>query len=326
MASHSVYGLALRSTCPIPGLLVKDDLRPPDVDIVLGELPCRSSPNESCIRLFPAGEQDKDQRPSLVLSKLLGGEFWFVYEDGIQFLVDELGSHIWTAWPGTLTLEDAATYLLGPILGFILRLRGVLCLHASGVVVDNHGVALLGTAGAGKSTLAAAFAMSGYSVISDDIVPLTPYGGELWMQPGYPKLRLWPHSVQALFGSPDILPRITPTWDKRHFDLNCSPFGFRHLPIRLAAIYVLDERTSDPDAPLTRPMKPGDAFMALVANTYGNYFLDSRLRAQEFSELQQVVQQVPIRRVSAHDDVALLDQLRMEIIRDFTTEVIGRTS
>ncbi len=47
--------------------------------------------------------------------------------------------------------------------------------------------------------------------------------------------------------------------------------------------------------------------MSLVSNTYGNYLLDSAMRAVEFDLLSRVVERVPVRHVTfAHD----IEQLR----------------
>lgn len=140
-----------------------------------------------------------------------GAYFDFFYNDGPRFLVEREGREIWADWPENYSLEDAATYLLGPVLGFVLRLRGITCLHASAVAVGDQAIALVGTPGAGKSTTAAAFACLGYGVLSDDVVALADEGDRFIVQPGYPRVNLWPNSVCALFDSADSLPRITPT-------------------------------------------------------------------------------------------------------------------
>ena len=44
---------------------------------------------------------------------------------------------------------------------------------------------------------------------------LVEYDGRVHVQPAYPQLRLWPDSVAMLYGAPDVLPPLTPTWDKR---------------------------------------------------------------------------------------------------------------
>ena len=42
-------------------------------------------------------------------------------------------------------------------MGFVMLLRGIVCLHASAIAIDDEAIALLGPAGSGKSTTAAAF-------------------------------------------------------------------------------------------------------------------------------------------------------------------------
>src|SRR5437867_10895956 len=45
------------------------------------------------------------------------GHFRMRYEDGIEFWVDAAGRQIWLTWPSHRSPEDAAIYLLGPVLG-----------------------------------------------------------------------------------------------------------------------------------------------------------------------------------------------------------------
>ena len=53
-----------------------------------------------------------------------------------------------------------------------LRLRGVPALHASAVAVGGAALAVVGSAGAGKSTTAAARAARGHAVVADDVLAL----------------------------------------------------------------------------------------------------------------------------------------------------------
>ena len=97
-----------------------------------------------------------------VSALLAGGEYFgFFYSDGVRFAVERRGREVWGDWPENYTLEDACTYLLGPVIGFVLRLRGVTCLHASAVALAEHAIALAGFPGVPASPpLAAAFAQS----------------------------------------------------------------------------------------------------------------------------------------------------------------------
>jgi hypothetical protein len=260
---------------------------------------------------------------------MLGGGkyFGFFYRDGARFAVERGGREIWADWPENYTLEDACTYLMGPVIAFVLRLRGVTCLHASAVAVDDRAIALFGLAGAGKSTTAAAFALKGFSVLSDDVAVLADQGDRFLIQPGYPRVNLWPDSVRTLFGAPDALPRITPTWDKRYLALNQDGREFQSQPLPLRAIYILGEREAELTVPVIEDLAGHKAFTTLVANTYVNYLLDSDMRAREFDILGRVLAGVAIRHVRPTADpskvFALCDAIaadtRRLAVRDSTS-------
>ena len=73
-------------------------------------------------------------------------------------------------WADALTDADAASYLAGYVLAFVLRLRGSVPLHASAVAIDGRALLFVGDSWAGKSSTAAAFSILGYPVLADDIV------------------------------------------------------------------------------------------------------------------------------------------------------------
>lgn len=52
----------------------------------------------------------------------------------------------------------------------------LLVLHAAGVSRAGRGLLLIGSGGAGKTTLAAALNASGWELLSDDVIPVTPEG------------------------------------------------------------------------------------------------------------------------------------------------------
>jgi len=306
MYRYCAYGLQLVVNSPIPGLLVL----PPaagdrcDRQIWLDDWPeafATPEPPPEALLWYTSRKID----PNLKVWRLAHEVYWFRYRDGAEFIVNNPQKAIWARWQDPLTVEDAATYLLGPILGFVLRSRGVICLHASAVAVENCAIAFVGQAGAGKSTTAAAFARLGYPVLTDDVLALTPQNSSYWVQPAYPGVRLWDASVSALFGHPEALPRLVPThptWDKRYLDLTRSPYTFQTQPLPLACIYLLDTRQSDTPSGQIIDISPQEGAIALIANTYTNYLLNKTMRAAEFQHLGQLLQSVPIRRLHPHTD------------------------
>jgi hypothetical protein len=247
--------------------------------------------------------------PALRIWKAEGSRYLrLAYFDGTQFWLDREGTEVWATWPGNLEIEDTATYLLGPVLGILLRLRGVTCLHASAVAIGETAVAFVGSEGAGKSTTAAALARQGHAILSDDVVALAEHNGSFFVHPAYPYLCLWPESVQSLYGSPDALPQFSPNYEKRYLTLGKQELRFAERALPLAAIYILGDRRGDP-APLVEELPPQKAFLALVADTFATNTLDSGMRAKEFEILARLAPSVPIRALHAHHDASRLPEL-----------------
>ncbi len=316
---YSIFGLRLGSNRPLLDLVALPAPSWLDVQVWFELIPpwlndMITTCQEPC---YASDSRDEQGRPSSTWWKLADGAYFLVrYRDGTQFIIDRCGTRIWATWPDSLTLADTVTYLVGPILGYVLRLRGVTCLHASAVAVGGHAMALLGPAGAGKSTTAAICARLGYPVLTDDILALADLDDIVLAQPGYPRLRLWSESVTALYGSGEALPRITPTWEKRHLDLTQDGYQFQHQPLPLAAVYLLGERRCDPAAPSIEAIPAPAGLMALVTNTYTNDWLGKAMRAREFELLGRLMTRIPVRRVTPHADPAYLSRLGRVILDD----------
>jgi len=253
--------------------------------------------------------------PALRVFRVLDGKYYrFCYADETEFVVNKAGTEVWAKWCEPLTLEDTATYLLGPVMGFVMLLRGIVCLHASAVAIGDEAIALVGPAGSGKSTTAAALAERGYSVLAEDVVTLDDRGDHFLVRPGYPCIRLWPAAVKALYGSETHLPKLTPNWDKCYLDLSAN---FQREPLRLAAIYHLSERHHDATAPSVQALDRADGLMSLVANTYATKLMDKQMRAREFELLTRVLNNVSVRRVTPHSDIVYIPELCTRILSDF---------
>jgi hypothetical protein len=315
---YCVFGLHLRSNLPLPGVNPdSSSARACDVELQLGLRPYsgeESSPRYEELT-YASAETNAAGDPALRIFSIEQGAFVRLeYADGTQFWLDRKRQNIWATWPRESSIENTASYLLGPVLGLLLRLRGGICLHASAVAFEDRSVAFVGPAGAGKSTTAAAFAWQGYGVISDDIVALLEQEGAFRVMPAYPHLCLWPESVKMFYDSLEALPRLIPDWEKRRLDLGEQGTRFESRCLPLSVIYVLGERRPDP-APYVEAIRPRSALLALVADTYANKILDREMRAHEFAVLGRIVTTVPIRRVYAHEDAGRLAAL-CKLIRE----------
>jgi hypothetical protein len=326
---HMLCGLRVRADCRIPGARVVPASSRADVEVRSQSLPAWLDGTER-------GEQEHWLPSGVGPGSASGPRGWklrsgayllLVYSDSTTFVIDRAGTEVWMHWPPPLTLEDAATYLVGPVLGLLLRLRGVLTLHASAVVVKGYAVAIAGPAGAGKSTTAAAFAQRGFPLLSDDIAALRHDGPIFTVTPSFPQVRLWPGSTAALFGSVDHLPRITPThptWDKQYLDIDDWGMAFCEHAIPLGAIYILEDRTDADAAPSVHAMTNRATLQGLVRNAFGKSFVDAGADSWVFETVVRLAGSAHVRVVIPHSDPARLPQMCDAILKDFASRDSSR--
>lgn len=287
------------------------------VQLTLDELPAHAGTREEArLRLPYVSTLERDDGTlELFATRLPGGDVRLDYDDGTVVVVEARGHRIWSHWPADVGDEQAAVYLLGPVLGVVLRLRGVLCLHASAVEIGGQALALVGPSGAGKSSTAAAFAAQGHRVLCDDIVPIMDRQTCFEVVAASSRLRLWPDSADALLGAGHGLPRLAAAWDKRALDLPpAAPSATRSCP--LAAIYLLGPRQALA-ATRIEAVRATPALVALLTDTFANNYLDAEGRAMEFDLVSRIVRDVPLRRVSPRADLSGLAALASAIRADF---------
>ena len=309
-----IHGLAVRSNVSLPGLARTDALMA-DVELeVVEHLP---APRVMRTRFRAGSPHDTASR--VEITDDASGCAAFRYGDGTAIDVDHhtKPARIRAVIAPGQTLEDLAAYLYGPVLGFLLRAWGRLALHASCVRIGDAAVLLAGPAGSGKSTTAAALALRGLPVLSDDLTALSGDEGHPVAWPAFDHVRLWPDSVRLLLDAGEPLDRITPTWDKRRFPLDGNAFANEPCPV--GAIIVLSPRSAARRAD-SRPVTCAHAVLTLAALTYANYLLDTTMRATELGQLGALVRSVPVHSLtppSGHGGVeALCDEILEISARD----------
>jgi hypothetical protein len=311
-----MFGLSLEVDRPIGGLVAVPAAPRVDVRVSIGGRP--AVPEEGTSPWYVSAERDGLGRPALTIRTLPGGAGYRLrYPDGEAFDVDRAGRRVWASEAAAAS-EDLALYLVGPVLAFVLRLRGVTCLHASAVAVGGRAVALVGPSGAGKSTTAAALALRGFSVLTDDLLALSDRGDAVVAQPGFCRLQLRPGATGVLRAAGGPAPRLTPTPDRGFLDLDLARDGFRFQgrPLPMGAVYLLEGRRDDPSAPSIAGVPGAEGLVNLVANAWATRVPDRAMRAAEFTLLGRLAALVPVRRVRPHADPALLPRLCDALVDD----------
>ena len=125
-----------------------------------------------------------------------------------------------------------------------------------------------------------------------------------------------------------MLPYGGSRWDFRLARAKCPRRRWRLDGVRarfyseklpLGIIYLFAPRVDGADAPRVEELRPREALLLLVQNTYMNWLLDRQQRAVEFDMLSRLVEQIPVRRVVPNADAAKLGALCSQIADDAAT-------
>jgi hypothetical protein len=300
-----VSGLVIQADAPVTGLRPLDVFEPPDVCVRMRGTIGQPPAHETSGAWYVSPYRDERGIPLLTI-RTAGTGYLLCYAEGTCFLVSASGREVDAWWEEPLTDVDTADYLLGGVLAFIARLRGRVPVHASAVVIQDQAILFAGAAGAGKSSIASAFAVLGYPVLSDDVVVIDDSNvGGVVAHPSRARLSLWPDSAASLF-STQSLPAHSPVYAKRRLDLVEHGYRFHERPVQVGTICVLADRGASSLGPTIRALRPQAALMNLVSHTYGNYLLDASMRAREFDVLGRIAASVHVSELSLG---ASLDEL-----------------
>ena len=208
------------------------------------------------------------------------GAFGFAQSAGGVTAVPEPGVD-----PGVV--EDAFRRMILPL---ALQAQGREVLHASAVRTPTGVVALCARSGTGKSTIACALGRRGHLLWADDEVCFEAGDSGIEAAPLPFTLRLRPSSA-AFFGHRD-------TDDRLHEAENREP---------LAAVFVL-ERSAGVATRIER-LAPADAFPAVLTHGY-SFTVDDRERTRAMMRnYLELVDRVPVFRLTFADGLDKLDAL-----------------
>jgi hypothetical protein len=296
-----VSGLVIQADAPLNDLRPLVVAEPADVSVrmrgTIGQPPV-----DEIISAWYVSPYCDERGVPLLTIRSVGSGYLLCYAEGARFLVSASGCDVDAWWDESLTDVDAADYLLGGVLAFITRLRGRLPVHASAVVIEEQAILFAGAAGAGKSSVAAAFAVLGYPVLSDDVVVIDEANGGVVAYPSRARLSLWADSAASLFATRS-LPAHSRVYAKRRLDLVEHGYRFHERPVPVGAICVLAARSASSHGPTMRALRPRAALMNLVSQTYGNYLLDASMRAREFDVLGRLAETVCVNELSLSADL-----------------------
>jgi hypothetical protein len=245
-----------------------------------------------------------DRAPAATLFRTRDRGYELLFDDRTRVLISEHAERITVTHP--LPAADAATmHLLGQGIGFALRLRGHVALHASCVTIDGAGVSLAGPSTAGKSTTAAAFSRRGNRVVTENVTAIAMDQRPPLVLAGSSRFLLFDDSAQALFGDADAFPVVNTVAAKRVVEGRPPDAA----AVSLAIILVLDRATESLPEPLVRQLDAREALLELLHNSYGSAFFTPEMRAENFEQMSRLAQEVPVLGFRVGKDLRALPML-----------------
>lgn len=288
---YSLFGLRVRSELALPELVPATGEEPADVLIRYGQ----AGAAEAEAGLHSADDDLLYVAPDVGSYRIAGGK---------EIIVDPR--------PGTPE-RNIRLYLLGSAFGALLHQRGMLPLHANAVEIDSRAVAIMGSSGEGKSTLAAWFHDHGYRIVADDVC-VVKFGADsrAYATTGLPRLRLWAETLEATGRDASEFDRSYVSdvpWDK--YDVPVARSPGQESELELAALFVLERA----DEMAIEPLSGVAAAEAVFANTYRGAFVSAARQEQaHWSACMQLVRRTPVYRLARPRELDLLDQQCRELV------------
>ncbi len=254
MKTYAAYGLIVRSEVPMPELVEGVAGVEPDVEVVYGNVDWDSS---------GGGERIVAQLQDLVRFELVSGR---------RVVIEKLKP---------VDDDVLRSRLLGEIFAGVLRQRGHLVLHACAVAGRGGAVCIMGESGWGKSTLAEALRLRGYTLITDDVAAFAFNDHGLpSVIPAYPQIRLRNDSAAYLAPNDDDLTPIMRNGPKL---ARSNMMLAETTPVRAA--YYLEPGFRKETAIVDVP--PQEAVVHLVAHTRARTLIHTNTPALLADHLQQ---------------------------------------
>ncbi len=199
--------------------------------------------------------------------------------------------------------------ILSQGMGIILHQRGFLVLHGSAVQMDDGAVAFLGRCGDGKSTITAALNNKGYSIISDDVLPVKLDENNIpLLLPSFPTIKLYNDVIEYLNEDYRNYDKIHPEIEKYLYKTkNMVKLDFT----QFNTIYILDKAGKNE----IRLLKPQEKLISLIKNTYPKSMFGPIEKTQNLKQCTTLLKNVEIKQLNVTHSFKKLGQL-IEIVEN----------
>lgn len=289
MHVYKAYGLILASDIELPELL-------PSTGNPVAFIKRQALPSEGPDAIGNGG--------SCIVGRVLD-MLRFRVEGGTHILIDEMRP---------VSEDEIRVFLLGVLMSILLRQRGRLVLHASGLVKDGRAVGFVGDSGWGKSTLAGFFVQQGYHILNDDVLALDMEADPIRIMPGFPQIKFRPEAEAWLGAQYQDMDALHANSIKRVH----SPFSnFHREELPLSRLYVLEGSGRDESA--IKELRPREAILELVRHTRAtNVMVAPDVMSAHLQQCARLVQNVPVKRLERKKDLDALHEILTLVEEDLS--------
>ena len=283
---YKLFGLGVKSSIRLPELTPVNT--EPDVFIRLNNA---ESTNQSL---------DERTPKSFDIPFFCDNELIFRVIDGNEIIVNIKTS---------INQNTLRSLILSQGMGIILHQRGFLVLHGSAVQMDDGAVAFLGRCGDGKSTITAALNNKGYSIISDDVLPVKLDENNIpLLLPSFPTIKLYNDVIEYLNEDYRNYDKIHPEIEKYLYKTkNMVKLDFT----QFNTIYILDKAGKNE----IRLLKPQEKLISLIKNTYPKSMFGPIEKTQNLKQCTTLLKNVEIKQLNVTHSFKKLGQL-IEIVEN----------
>lgn len=249
--------------------------------------------------------------------RLPDGSTYLRWAGLFEFLVSRDARQILYRALERATPESFNVYLLGQVLSFSLLAFGIEPLHGTVVSVNGEAIAFVGDCGYGKSTLAAAFLDHGFRIVTDDVIALVETRSGWTVQPGLPRIKLFPSIARRAFGADHGGTPMNQGTSKLVVRLADEHALDR--PARLKAIYVLSDprsRRTDGARPRIDRLAGTEAFLEVIRASFNLLVYERARLANQFAFATRLVRTVPVNRLTYPRRLSQLAAVRDAVLAD----------
>ena len=205
-------------------------------------------------------------------------------------------------------------YCLSNAFAAVLYQRGMIPLHASGVIVDGGVAMFLGPSGAGKSTLLLYLQSHGIRIYSDDVcVPFIDEASrDVLVRASYPMLKCWSSTIDLLQAGLEKKHRLQDGIDKFGIFFH-SDFDIRALPPKF--LFFLEKSDKDGEVSI-QSISGVEVFSRLVAEAYrGNHFREDLHKQILFDVFTQLCVQSSVFVIRRPAGIDSIDTIGKKVIQ-----------